>query len=158
MDDFLACTSSDRLVISLMSGFVFFQLHSFLWLHFFFFFLLVAHMGVNEHCAWKCNFHINSHVNVNDLHAEIIYTSTYFKAPFFVLNLNLHYWKYNVDNNIKIIFSLNNHNYLKYPIIIFEVQKKRNNEKLTRRKISFQVTKRFCFCLFSLDPSYFQTS
>jgi ABC-type glycerol-3-phosphate transport system permease component len=90
MDDFLACTSSARLVISLMSGFVFFQLHSFLWLHYYFF-LLVAHMGANEHCAWKCNFHINNHVNINDLHADIIYTSTYFEVPFFVLNLNLHY-------------------------------------------------------------------
>ncbi len=53
---------------------------------------------------------------------------------------------------MKIIFSLSNHNYLKYPIIIFEVQKKRSNEKLTRRqirKISFQVTKRFAlFCFF----------
>jgi hypothetical protein len=37
MDDFLACTSSARLVISLMSGFVFFRLHSFLWLHIVFF-------------------------------------------------------------------------------------------------------------------------
>jgi hypothetical protein len=33
MDDFLACTFSARLVFSLMSGFVFFRLHSFLWLH-----------------------------------------------------------------------------------------------------------------------------
>jgi hypothetical protein len=56
-------------------------------------FLLVAHMGADEHCAWKCNFHVNSLVNVNDLHlhAEIIYSSTCFKARFFVLNLNLHY-------------------------------------------------------------------
>jgi hypothetical protein len=37
MDDFLACMSSARLVISLMSGFVFFQLHSFDWLHIVFF-------------------------------------------------------------------------------------------------------------------------
>ncbi len=50
-------------------------------------------MGADEHCAWKCNFHVNSLVNVNDLHlhAEIIYSSTCFKARFFVLNLNLHY-------------------------------------------------------------------
>ncbi len=39
--------------------------------------------------------------------------------------------------------------------IIFEVQRKMNNEKITRREISFPTYKtRF----FSLDPSYFQTS
>jgi hypothetical protein len=55
--------------------------------------MLVAHMGADEHYAWKCNFHIYSHVNVNHLHlhVKIIYISTCFKAHFFVLNLNLHY-------------------------------------------------------------------
>jgi hypothetical protein len=36
MDDFLAFTSSARLVLSLRSGFVFFQLHYYFWLHFVF--------------------------------------------------------------------------------------------------------------------------
>jgi len=48
-------------------------------------------------------------------------------------------------------FIINNHNYLKYSIIIFEVQKKRSNEKLTRRnirKISFPSYKTFCFLEF----------
>jgi hypothetical protein len=44
--------------------------------------------------------------------------------------------------------------------IIFEVQRKRSNGKITRRKMSFvtfktHFLKSFFFCL---DPSYFQTS
>jgi len=42
--------------------------------------------------------------------------------------------------------------------IIFELQMKRNNEKITRRKISFPTYKTCFFSFFfSLDPSYFQT-
>jgi hypothetical protein len=42
--------------------------------------------------------------------------------------------------------------------IIFEVQRKLNNEKIIRKEISFSAYKtRFSF-LFFLDPSYFQTS
>jgi hypothetical protein len=40
--------------------------------------------------------------------------------------------------------------------IIFEVQTKRHNEKITKRKINFPTYKTFFFS-FSLDPSYFQT-
>ncbi len=40
--------------------------------------------------------------------------------------------------------------------IIFEVQMKRNNEKIARRKISFP-THKTCFFFFFLDPSYFQS-
>jgi hypothetical protein len=39
--------------------------------------------------------------------------------------------------------------------IIFAVQKKRSNEKITRKEISFPTYKTH---LFPLDPSYFQTS
>jgi hypothetical protein len=39
--------------------------------------------------------------------------------------------------------------------IMFEVQRKRNNEKITRRKKAFQLTKHV---FFALNPSYFQTS
>ncbi len=38
--------------------------------------------------------------------------------------------------------------------IIFQVQRKRNNEKIARRKLSFQIYK---MCFFSLEPSYFQS-
>jgi len=38
--------------------------------------------------------------------------------------------------------------------IIFEVQRKTNNEKITRKEIIFPIYNFF----FSLDPSYFQTS
>jgi hypothetical protein len=41
--------------------------------------------------------------------------------------------------------------------IIFEVRRKRNNEKTTRRKISFPTYK-MSFFSFSLDPFYFRTS
>jgi len=42
--------------------------------------------------------------------------------------------------------------------IIFEVQRKRSNEKVTRKKISFPTYKRlFFFNFFSLDLSYFQS-
>jgi hypothetical protein len=42
---------------------------------------------------------------------------------------------------------------------IFEVQRKRNNEKIARREISFPTYKTIFFPFkFSLDPSYFQTS
>jgi hypothetical protein len=43
--------------------------------------------------------------------------------------------------------------------ILFEVQRKRSNEKIARRKICFSTdkTRFFLFC-FSLDPSYFQIS
>jgi len=41
--------------------------------------------------------------------------------------------------------------------IIFEMQKKMNNEEITRRNISFSTYKINSF-FFSLDPSYFQTS
>jgi hypothetical protein len=41
--------------------------------------------------------------------------------------------------------------------IIFEVQKERSNENLTRKRKAFQLAK--CFFLpFSLDLSYFQIS
>jgi hypothetical protein len=40
--------------------------------------------------------------------------------------------------------------------IIFEVQIKMNNEKITRREINFLTYKTRFFL--SLDPSYFQTS
>jgi hypothetical protein len=40
--------------------------------------------------------------------------------------------------------------------IIFEIQKKRNNEKIIIREISFPTYKTFFFS--SLDPSYYQTS
>jgi len=39
--------------------------------------------------------------------------------------------------------------------IIFQVQRKKNNEKLTRKKKAFQFIKHI---FFSLNPSYFQTS
>jgi hypothetical protein len=40
--------------------------------------------------------------------------------------------------------------------IIFEVERKKINEKITRRKISFPTYKmRFFSFFFSLDPSYF---
>jgi hypothetical protein len=43
--------------------------------------------------------------------------------------------------------------------LIFEMKKKKNNEKTTRRKINFPTYKTlFFFFSFSLDPSYFQTS
>jgi hypothetical protein len=43
--------------------------------------------------------------------------------------------------------------------IIFEVQRKSVNEKITRRKISFPTYKtHFILFSFSLDPSYFQVS
>jgi hypothetical protein len=43
--------------------------------------------------------------------------------------------------------------------IIFEMQKKISNEKITRKKKAFQLAELFFFFLvFSLDPSYFQTS
>jgi hypothetical protein len=43
--------------------------------------------------------------------------------------------------------------------IIVEVQLKRNNQKITRKKISFSTYKtRYFLLFFSLDPSYFQTS
>jgi hypothetical protein len=43
--------------------------------------------------------------------------------------------------------------------IIFEVQGKMSNEKITRREISFPTYKTcFIYLFFSLDPSYFQTS
>jgi hypothetical protein len=44
--------------------------------------------------------------------------------------------------------------------IIFEVQKKRSNEKITRRKMSLPTYKMhfFVFSFFSMDPSNFQTS
>jgi hypothetical protein len=38
--------------------------------------------------------------------------------------------------------------------IIFQVQRKRSNEKIARRKISFQILK---MCFFTLEPSYFQS-
>ncbi len=42
--------------------------------------------------------------------------------------------------------------------IIFEVQMKRSNETIVRRKIAFQLTKHFFFSFFFfLDPSYFQS-
>jgi len=42
--------------------------------------------------------------------------------------------------------------------IIFEVQRKRSNEKIARRKISFSTYKtHFSSYFFSLDPSYFQS-
>jgi hypothetical protein len=40
--------------------------------------------------------------------------------------------------------------------IIFEVQRKMNNEKITRKEISFPTYKTFFFS--SLGPSYFETS
>jgi hypothetical protein len=40
--------------------------------------------------------------------------------------------------------------------IIFEMQRKMINEKITRREISFPIYKTLFFS--SLDPSYFQTS
>jgi hypothetical protein len=43
--------------------------------------------------------------------------------------------------------------------IIFEVQRKKSNEKITRKKKTFQLAKhKFFFFSFSLDPPYFQTS
>jgi hypothetical protein len=42
--------------------------------------------------------------------------------------------------------------------IIFEVQRKMNNEKIKRREISFPTYKISFFPFFCLDPSYFQTS
>jgi hypothetical protein len=43
--------------------------------------------------------------------------------------------------------------------IIFEMQRKMSNEKITIRQISFLTYKTlFFFLFFSLDPSYFQTS
>jgi hypothetical protein len=43
--------------------------------------------------------------------------------------------------------------------IIFEVQWKKINEKITRRKKKFQLPNTFCFFLpLLLDPSYFETS
>jgi hypothetical protein len=43
--------------------------------------------------------------------------------------------------------------------IIFKVQRKISNEKITRKKKVFQLIKHgFLFFFFSLDPSYFQTS
>jgi hypothetical protein len=43
--------------------------------------------------------------------------------------------------------------------IIFEVQRKKSNEKLTRKKKTFQLTKHELFIFpFSSDPSFFQTS
>jgi hypothetical protein len=41
--------------------------------------------------------------------------------------------------------------------VIFEMQMKRSNEKVARRKISFPTYKTLFFFP-SLDPSYFQTS
>jgi hypothetical protein len=42
---------------------------------------------------------------------------------------------------------------------IFEMQRKMNNEKITKREINFPTYKtQFFFSLFSLGPSYFQTS
>jgi hypothetical protein len=38
--------------------------------------------------------------------------------------------------------------------IIFQVQRKRNNEKIARRKINFETYK---MCFFFLEPSYFQS-
>jgi hypothetical protein len=41
--------------------------------------------------------------------------------------------------------------------IIFEVQMKRSNEKITRKKKNFPTRKTYIFLFFpSLDPSYFQ--
>ncbi len=42
--------------------------------------------------------------------------------------------------------------------IIFEVQKKLDHEKITRKKKVFQLIKTFFFPFFFGDPSYFQTS
>jgi len=43
--------------------------------------------------------------------------------------------------------------------IIFEVQRKKSNEKITRKKIGFPTYKNtFFFFLDSLNLSYFQTS
>jgi hypothetical protein len=43
--------------------------------------------------------------------------------------------------------------------IIFEMERKRNNEKITRREINFLIYKTHFFPFFDfLDPSYFQTS
>jgi hypothetical protein len=43
--------------------------------------------------------------------------------------------------------------------IIFALQKKKSNEKITRRKISFPTYKKpFFFLFFCLHPSYFQIS
>jgi hypothetical protein len=43
--------------------------------------------------------------------------------------------------------------------IIFEVEKKKSNEKIIRREISFPIYKTHFFSfLLSLNPSYFQTS
>jgi hypothetical protein len=42
--------------------------------------------------------------------------------------------------------------------IIFEVQRKMNNEKIARRKINFSTYKTRFFSFFlSLDPSFFQS-
>jgi len=46
--------------------------------------------------------------------------------------------------------------------IMFEVQRKKNKEKIARRKISFFNSQNvfflfFFFFFFSLDPSYFQS-
>jgi hypothetical protein len=43
--------------------------------------------------------------------------------------------------------------------IIFDVLRKRGNEKITKKEISFSTYKTYLFTyLFSLDPSLFQTS
>jgi len=42
--------------------------------------------------------------------------------------------------------------------IIFEAQRERSNEKITRKNKAFQLIKLVFFFSFSLDPSYFQTS
>jgi len=42
--------------------------------------------------------------------------------------------------------------------IIFEVQSKMSNEKITKKEISFPTYKTHIFFPPSLDPSYFQTS
>jgi hypothetical protein len=41
---------------------------------------------------------------------------------------------------------------------IFEVQRKKSNKKIRRKKKSFPTYKPCFFFPFSLDPSYFQTS
>jgi hypothetical protein len=42
--------------------------------------------------------------------------------------------------------------------IIFEVQRKKSNEKITRRKLSFSTYKRSSFLFFCVNPFDFQTS
>jgi hypothetical protein len=42
--------------------------------------------------------------------------------------------------------------------IIFEVQRKKSNEKITRRKLSFSTYKTSFFLFFCVNPFDFQTS